>query len=75
MEKWNIPTYRAQIINETNICVVIMFTPRVRVIKMSQMARFCFVLFFLFFLFPFSADDNKILVTVWAKYLSGPERS
>ena len=42
---------------------------------MSQMARFCFVLFFLFFLFPFSADDNKTLVTVWAKYLSGPERS
>ena len=25
--------------------------------------------------FKFSADDSKRLVTVWAKYLSAPERS
>ena len=46
------------------ICLIV-FTPRVIVIKMSKMAHFS----------VFSADDSKKLVRVWAKYLSAPERS
>ena len=42
-----------------------MFTLEVMVIKMSKMAHF----------FVFSADGSKKPVTVWAKYLSAPERS
>ena len=42
MKKWNIPVSRAQRIDEKNrvICLVIMFTPRVTVIKISKMAHF-----------------------------------
>ena len=40
------------------IYVVIMFTPRVMVIKMPKMAEF----------FVFSADQSKKVVTVWRKY-------
>ena len=42
MLKWNIPTDRAQRVDEKNgvICQVIMFTPRVMEIKMSKMAHF-----------------------------------
>ena len=47
------------------ICLVIMFTPRVMVIQMSQMTHF----------FAFSTDDSKKLVTLWAKYFNAPERS
>ena len=46
MQKWNIPTHRvdeknAQRINEKNgiICLVVMLTPRVKVIKMSKKAH------------------------------------
>ena len=51
MQKWNIPTDRAQKVDQKNgiICLVIMFTPGCMVIKMSQMAHF----------FAFSADDRK----------------
>ena len=41
MQKWNIPTDRAQSVDEKNvvICLVIMFAPGVMVIKMSKMAH------------------------------------
>ena len=60
-------TDRAQRIDEKNdnIGLVIMFTPRVRVFKMSEIAN----------LFVFSADNNKKLVTVWEIYLSTAGRS
>ena len=50
---------RAQTIDEKNgvFCLVVMYTPRVMVIKMSKMTHFLF-----------SADDNKKSVTVCAKY-------
>ena len=43
MQKWNISTDRAQRADEKNgvICLVIMFTPGVMVIKMSKIAHFC----------------------------------
>ena len=47
------------------LCLVIMFTPRVMVIKISKMAHF----------FLFSADASKKSVTVWKKYLRVSERS
>ena len=39
-QKWNIPADRAQWLDEKNgvICLVIMFAPRVMVIKMLKMA-------------------------------------
>ena len=57
MQKWNIPTNTAQRLDGKNgvICLVIMFTTRVMVIKMA--------------LFLFSADASKKSVTVWTKYL------
>ena len=61
MQKGNIPTDRAQKVNEKNavICLLIMFTPQFMVIKRSKNSLF----------FVFSADVSKILVTVWTKYL------
>ena len=52
---------RAQRLNEKNrfICHVILFTPRVMVIKMSIMAQF----------FVFAAHGSKMPVTFWTKYL------
>ena len=46
MQKWNIPTDRAQKVDEKIrvICLVIMFTTRVMVIKMSKMAHFLYFL-------------------------------
>ena len=46
MQKWNIPTDRAQRVDEKNgvICLVIMYTPDVMVIKMSKMAHFLYFL-------------------------------
>ena len=43
MQKWNIPTDRAQIEDGKNmvICLFIMFTPQVIIIKISKMAHFC----------------------------------
>ena len=59
MQKRNIAIDRAQTIDEKNgvICLVVMYTPRVMVIKMSKMTHFLF-----------SVDDNKKSVTVCAKY-------
>ena len=66
IQKCDIPTYRAQRVEEKNviICLVIMFIPRVMVFKMSVIL-FC----------VFSADNSKKLVTVWARYLGVPGRS
>ena len=47
------------------ICLVIMLTPRVTNIKMSQMAH-CFV---------FSANGSKKIVRIRTKYLSAPKRT
>ena len=47
------------------ICLVMVFTPQVMVIKMSKIAHF----------FVFSADASKKSVTVWTKYLRTSERS
>ena len=43
MQKRNIPTDRAQRVDEKNgvICLDIIFTPGVMVIKISKMAHFC----------------------------------
>ena len=43
IQKWNIPSERAQRVDEKNevICLFIMFTPRIMAIKMSKMAYFC----------------------------------
>ena len=45
------------------IFLVIVFIPRVMVIKMLRMAHF----------FVFSADGSKKLVSTWAKYLRTPD--
>ena len=46
MLKWNIPTDRAQRVDGKNgvICLVIIFTPQVMVIKMPKMAYFLYFL-------------------------------
>ena len=46
MQKWNIPTDGAQRADGKNgiICLVIMFTSQVTVIKMSKMAHFLYFL-------------------------------
>ena len=51
MRKWNIPTDTAQRVDQKNvvICLIIMFTSGVMVIKMSKMAHFLEI----------SADDSK----------------
>ena len=47
MQKWNTPTDRAQRIDEKNgVFCLVMFIPRVTVIKMSQMALFYFFCIF-----------------------------
>ena len=45
-QRWNTPTDRAQRVNERNgfICLVIMFTPRVMVIKMLKKGSFLYIL-------------------------------
>ena len=62
MQKSNIPTDRAQIVDEENgfICLVIMFTPRVMVLEMSKMN---------FLLMP---AKNR---SQYMKYLRASERS
>ena len=46
MQKWNKPTDRTQRVDDKNgaICLGIMFTSRVIVIKMSKMANFLYFL-------------------------------
>ena len=60
-----IADFQAQRVDEKNgvICLV-MFIPRVMVVKMSKMV--CFLYFLLM---------SDKLVTVWAKYSSDPEKS
>ena len=43
MQKWNVSRDRARLVDEKNgvIFLVIMFTIKVMVIKMSKMAHFC----------------------------------
>ena len=55
----NMPAESIQIVDEKNrvICVVIILSPRVLIIKMSI----------------FSAGNGNKSVTVWAKYLGAPE--
>ena len=67
MQKLNIPTDRAQRANEKNevICVIIMITLGVMVIKMYKNGS-SFV--------PY-ADASKKSGTVWTKYLHASERS
>ena len=67
MQKWNKSIDRSQRADEKNglICLVIIFTTKVMVISISEIALF----------FVCSADDNKKLLTVWTKYLRAPERS
>ena len=46
MQNWNIPTEKAHRVDEKNgiICLVIMFNPRVMVIKTSKVAHFLYFL-------------------------------
>ena len=48
MQKWNIPTDGAQRVDEKNgvLCLDVMFTPRVMVVKMSKLAYFLYFLYF-----------------------------
>ena len=66
IEKWNIPTDRAQRVDGKNgvICLVIMFTPWDMVIKKSKMTHFLYFL-------PMPAKTQS----VWTKYLRAPEKS
>ena len=47
------------------ICLVIIFTPKVTIIKMAQMAHF----------FVFSANGSRRFAPILAKYLRAPERT
>ena len=60
-----LPADRAQRVDKINgvICLVVMFTCGVIVIKKSKMAHFVF-----------SDDDSKKLIIVWPEYLNAPER-
>ena len=66
MQKLNILMDRTQRADEKNeiICLVIMFTHGVMVIKIVELGQFLY--------FLLMAAKKK--VTVWAKYLSAPER-
>ena len=45
MQKWNISTYRAWIVDEKNDVIrLVMFTPKVMVIRMSEMAHLMYFL-------------------------------
>ena len=67
MQKWNIPTNKAQRVNEKNgvIYLAITFTPRVVVIEMLRMAHF------LYFLLIAAKTQSQF----WSKYLRASERS
>ena len=64
MQKWNIPTDRVQRVDEKNviICLVIMFTYGVMVIKMSKMAHF---LYFLLMIAKNSHSFGKTFKCIW----------
>ena len=69
MQKWNISTYRAQRVDEKNdvICLV-MFTPKVMVIRMSKMAH---LMYFLLNTEKNRPSLGKIFKCIW-KVLFGP---
>ena len=69
MRKWNVPTNRAQRVHEKNgaICLVIMLTPRVIVIKLSKMAHF---LYFLLLEAKNSHSLGKIFTCIWKTLFS-----
>ena len=60
MQKWKIPTGRPQRADEKieAICLIIMFTPRIMVIKMSKMAH---IMYFLLMTAEKSVSSGKIL--------------
>ena len=64
MQKWNTPTDRAQRVHGKNgvVCLVIMFTSRVMVIKMLNIAYF---LYFLLMPAQISHSLNNILMCIW----------
>ena len=64
IQKWNIPTDRAQQLDEKNgvICLVIMFTPRVMVFEMSKTAH---CLYFLLIKPKISHSLGKIFKWTW----------
>ena len=69
MQKWNIPTDRAQRINEKNkvICIFIMFTSRVMVIKISKMTH---SLYFCWLKQKISHSLEKYLIASERSYLA-----
>ena len=64
MQKWNTPTDRAQRVHGKNgvVCLVIMFTSRVMVIKMLNIAYF---LYFLLMPAQISHSLDNILMCIW----------
>ena len=66
MQKWNISTDRPQGVDEKNgVIRLVMFTPRVMVIKMYEMAHFMY----------FLLNTAKKSIPVWSRYLSAPKWS
>ena len=66
MQKWNILSDRAENLDEKNevICLVIMVTLGVMVIKMSKYLNFCIFCWW---------QQNPVII--WKKYLRASERS
>ena len=66
MQKWNISTDRPQGVDEKNgVIRLVMFTPRVMVIKMYEMAHFMY----------FLLNTATKSIPVWSRYLSAPKWS
>ena len=64
MQKSNISSYWAQRVDEkNNVIRLVMFTPKVMVIRMSKMAHFMYFL------------NTEKTDPVWARYLTVSERS
>ena len=71
MEKWNISTDRAQRVDEKNQVIrLVIFTPRVMVIRMSKMAHFMYLLLDTA---KIRSSLGKIFTCIW-KVLFGPFR-
>ena len=68
IQKWNIPTDRAQRVDKKNgvTCLIIMFTPGVTVIKMSKIVHF---LYFQLVTAKFSHNLSKNLKKNYAHFL------
>ena len=67
IHKWNIPTDRAQRVDEKNevTCLVIMLIPRVMVINMSKMTAFCVLCWW-----QQKTSLSKIFKCIWNMLLS-----